>query len=557
MVSLERLLEESRRELLDLSTRNRLLSMPVESKSARVIHVRDEKSDHVFRLLASDRKTVAFLPGIEKDMVKTQGGVADKASLDLDDDETGLPQPDGEVDKETGEARRHVDTKLQTALTSDGLQRRLLSLCRDAHLIMEEQGVNILYLALGRLKWFEAEKADTPRFAPLILMPVQLHRRSARERFMLTWREEEAQENLSLAAKLKAEFDIDLPKFPAEEDLVPSRYADAVAEAVAGLASWHVEPDAIALVFFSFAKFLMYRDLDPRNWPDPKKLLTPAIGGLLRDGFPANVSAFPEDANLDEVIPAARLDHVVDADSSQTIAIESVRKDRSLVVQGPPGTGKSQSITNLIATAVLDGKRVIFVAEKLAALEVVKRRLAAAGLGDLCLELHSHKAHKRAVLEEIGRTWQLGRPRGQELEDVVPRLEQARSRLNAHAAILHTPLGATDTTPFRVIGELALLGQHGREMGELALPDAVNWNAEAVRQRRAITSELVHRIEQMGQPEVHPWRGSQREIVLNIDLPLLRERLDRLAASLPLLRAEGRDIAVLLRQAEPLTFSKC
>lgn len=95
MVSLERLLEESRRELLDLSTRNRLLSMPVESKSARVIHVRDEKSDHVLRLLASDRKTVAFLPGIEKDMVKTQGGVADKASLDLDDDEPGCRSQTG------------------------------------------------------------------------------------------------------------------------------------------------------------------------------------------------------------------------------------------------------------------------------------------------------------------------------------------------------------------------------------------------------------------------------------------------------------------------------
>ena len=555
MASLEKLLEESRRELLDLSTRNRLLSMPVESKSARVIHVRDEKSDHVFRLLVGERKTFAFLPGIEK---KTRDSevVSDTASADLDEEERGLPQPDEEVAEETGEARRHIDTKLQTAFTSDGLQRRLLSLYRDAQLIMEEQGVNILYIALGRLKWFEAEKADALRFAPLILVPVQLHRRSARERFTLTWREEEAQENLSLAEKLNAEFGIDLPKFPAEEDLVPSRYADAVAKAIAGQPRWEVQPDAMTLGFFSFAKFLMFRDLDPRNWPDPKKLLTPAISGLLRDGFPASDHPFPEDVNLDEAISAARLDHVVDADSSQTIAIETVRRGCSVVVQGPPGTGKSQSITNLIATAVLDGKKVLFVAEKLAALEVVKRRLEAAGLGDLCLELHSHKAHKRVVLEEIGRTWQLRRPRGQELEQIVPRLEQSRSRLNAHAAMLHTQLCATGVTPFRVIGELALLGERGRELGELDLPEAVGWDVEAVRERRAIISELVHRIEQMGPPEAHPWRGSERETVLNIDLPRIREMLDRLAASLPLLRAEAQALAVLLRQSEPPTFSR-
>src|SRR5690606_38443707 len=118
------------------------------------------------------------------------------------------------------------------------------------------------------------------------------------------------------------------------------------------------------------------------------------LSSVLRDGFPAADRPFPDDAHLDEVIPAARLDHVVDSDSSQTVAIEWVRANRSLVIQGPPGTGKSQSITNIIATAVLDGKKVLFVAEKLAALEVVKRRLESVGLGDLCLEIHSHKAHK-------------------------------------------------------------------------------------------------------------------------------------------------------------------
>jgi hypothetical protein len=217
---------------------------------------------------------------------------------------------------------------------------------------------------MGRLKWFEAEKVDIPRHAPLILVPVQLQRRSALDRFTLKWREEDVQENLSLAAKLNSEFGIELPKFPLEEDLVPSLYCEAVAIAVAGQRGWQVQVDAMTLGFFSFAKFLMYRDLDPRAWPDPAQLLSqPALGGLLRDGFPAVDRPLTEDLDLDELIPAARLDHVVDADGSQTLAIEMVRQGRSLVMQGPPGTGKSQSITNVIATAVLDGKKVLFVAE--------------------------------------------------------------------------------------------------------------------------------------------------------------------------------------------------
>jgi hypothetical protein len=137
---------------------------------------------------------------------------------------------------------------------------------------------------------------------------------------------------------------------------------------------------------------------------------------------------------------------------------------------------------------------VLFVAEKLAALEVVKRRLEAAGLGALCLELHSHKAHKRAVLEEIGRTWQLGRPRGQELEEVVGRLEQTRRRLNTHAAMLHTRLEPSGVTPFRILGALALLGERGWELGEVNFSEATTWTADGLRERRALVGELEERV---------------------------------------------------------------
>ena len=567
MPSIEALLEENRRELLDLSTRNRLLSMPTESKSARVVHVRDEKGDQIFRLLLGERKAMTFLavPGAKSAAPEatfssdSQALPADPTGDKASDEAAALPPPeDDDIDEASGELRRHVDTKLQTGLAPEVLQRRLLDLYRDAQLMLEEQGTNILYLALGRLKWFEADAADTPRYAPLFLVPVQLRRRSARERFALTWDESEVQENLSLAAKLKNDFGLDLPKFPTGEDeeLVPSRYAEAVARAVSAQGRWEVELDAMTLGFFSFAKFLMYRDLDARSWPEPAKLVDhPALKGLLRDGFPATDRPFAEDVNLDELIPAARLDHVVDADGSQTQAIEIVRRGRSVVIQGPPGTGKSQSITNLIVTAVLDGKKVLFVAEKLAALEVVKRRLEAAGLGAICLELHSHKANKRAVLEEIGRTWDLGRPRGEELERVVPRLEQMRGLLNGHASMLHQPLEPSGVTPFFLLGKLAQLGERGRELGELDLPGATAWSADELRERRAALSDLVQRATGMGTLAEHSWRGAERETVLNFDLPGIGEVLAPLAAALPLLRAEADHLAGLLRKASPPDFS--
>lgn len=234
--------------------------------------------------------------------------------------------------------------------------------------------------------------------------------------------------------------------------------------------------------------------------------------------------------------------------------LKMVRQGRSIVIQGPPGTGKSQSITNLIATAVLDGKKVLFVAEKLAALEVVKRRLDSIGLGALCLELHSQKSNKRAVLEEIRNTWTLGRPRGQELESIVNRLEATRQRLNQHALMMHTRLEPSGATPFRIMGALSELGERGKEQGEFHLPEAASWDKESVRERRALLNEMAQRIAQMGLPCEHPWRGVEREMILNIDLPRIGSAVENLDAALLPLREAARHLAEILQQAEPPDF---
>lgn len=549
------LLDLSRKELLDLSTRNRLLSIPVSSKSARIVQVEDEFSEQVFRLLVTEQKALAFLPG--RRVEGSQEDLFPESADEADKEEVELSQPGDEKDEATGLARRHVDLGLQTKLSSEGLQRRLLNLYRDSEMMIEEQGINILYLALGHLKWFEVEHTDEPRFAPLILIPVELERRTASERFRIRWREEDIEGNLSLEAKLKADFSIEMPPFPEEEEFSPDAYFSAVAKAIAGAKGWEVLPNAITLGFFSFAKFLMYRDLDPNNWPSGDKLLKhPLITGLLQDGFPEPDSLLSEDTDIDELIPASKLDHVVDADSSQTLAIEMVRQGRNLVIQGPPGTGKSQSITNIIATAVLDGKKVLFVAEKLDALKVVKRRLEKEGLGPLCLELHSNKANKRAVIEEIGRTWRLGRPKPENLGALVPQLEQRRAILNTHSKTIHERLSPSGLTPYLIMGQIAVLGDRGRELADVKFDGAENWTSEDRVERRRLAEELAKRVQQIGTPAKHPWRGVCREAVLNIDFPPLERQIHNFLNRLSDLQDTSRSLATAMSQPIPETLDE-
>jgi very-short-patch-repair endonuclease len=553
MPTISELLNRSRKELLDLSTRNRLLSIPVNSKSARIVEVHDELSEHVFRLLVTEKKSLSFLPG------KPSRKQADLnfETKEEESEETGLPQPDDEVDEKTGIAKRHIDARLQTSLTPEGLQSRLLNLFYDAHTMIEEQGVNILYVALGHLKWFEANHSDTPRYAPLILIPVKMERKTASERFHISWDEEDLEENLSLRAKFKTDFNIELPDFPEDDDLNIVKYFESVRRVIASAPGWEVIPNGITLGFFSFAKFLMYRDLDPANWPSEEMLLGHSfITGLLQDGFPHAEPLFSEDCHIDDVISVANLDHVVDADCSQTIAIEYVRQGKSLVIQGPPGTGKSQSITNIISTAVLEGKRVLFIAEKLAALEVVKRRLEHEGLGSLCLELHSNKSNKRAVIEEIANTWKLGRPSQLNLENKLLKLESKRDLLNKHVKELHVVHNPSGVTPYFVLGVLSKLCDKNKDVSALTFLDAEKWTKENCSEYRRLVQEMVSRIEAIGQPSLHPWRGVGVETVLSIDLPPLEKNIQSVAEKLAKLTETTDKLSTQLERHSPTTIEE-
>lgn len=529
--SIRKQLDDSRRELLDLSTRNRLISIPIGSKSARIIQIFDEKSAEVYRRLIVERKGFTFLAG--------KGQTELFSSSDGDEHLVDLPLPDEDVDPSTGKAKRHTDSRLQTRLTPEVLQRRLFDLHNEARTIIEEQGVNILYLAIGFLKWIDRSNNNSDRVAPLLLVPVDLVRQSISERFAIKWREEDLQDNLSLAEKLSIEYGIFLPRLNSDdgEGFVLEDYFARVEQAVKAIPGWSVEPDSMCIGFFSFAKFLMYKDLDVSSWPETHSPLQHSLIRrlLLASEEPLHTESFSVwtgQERLDEHIPVDRLDHVVDADSSQTIAIELVREGRNLVIQGPPGTGKSQTITNLIATAVLDGKKVLFVAEKLAALEVVKNRLEREGLGVLCLELHSNKARKSAVITELKGTWELGNPAADGLADLNHTLTQQRASLNQHPVRLHTTVRSDQLSAFDHIGSLTYYGLPQGEELTLAFPQAEQWTRQDISQQEIYIKDLIVRLEAVGDVAHHPWRGVTLIQYTGLERQRIEEDLKQLISNL-------------------------
>jgi len=530
-------IELARRELLDLGLRNSLINY--RTLKARGVEVVGESPAEAYRALVVDGKRMSFAP-----------------APDAPPDGGDLPQPE-EPSPEERQSRQR-DSTLQTAVSSEELQKRLLNTFYAARTFVEEQGVNTLYLALGMLRWYETPASDAPRRAPLLLVPVDLTRSNARDRFHIAWSGDDIGDNLSLAAKLKTEFRLDAPPLPEAEDLDLAAWFAAWQGAVAPEKRWSVDADAIALGFFSFGKFLMYHDLDVSTWPDGSGLADHAIVRplLTADGFREPASEIADDAFIDPYLPVSDARQVMDADSTQTLAILDVNAGRNLVIQGPPGTGKSQTITNVIAEAIGAGKTVLFVAEKLAALEVVKRRLDSIGLGDACLELHSNKMNKRVVLGELARTLELGKPRvATDVDSQLGILADQRKRLNDYARAVNDPIGASGVTPYHAYGELLQLRRRrgDEEWPRLTLPVMADWDEAGAARNEQTAAELQARVAAMGTPARHPFWGSRKAVVLPSDRHQLSTGVPRAQAALAVLRAAQQSLAGALRMLAPET----
>ncbi|NYB52664.1 MAG: DUF3320 domain-containing protein [Methanobacteriaceae archaeon] len=351
-------------------------------------------------------------------------------------------------DQETLEKNKEIF--LSTNLTPSELQRRLFYINQRARSVMEEQGYNILYLALGFLKWKE-ENGNGFREAPLLLIPVELERKRVKGSFKLRWTGEDIIANISLQAKLLDYgvelLDFEMPHTPEGVE----EYLELVRESISHKSEWKVL-EKIFLGFFSFTKFVMYKDLDPESWPEDMPLEENPLIKAIFDPVEEDLEAGFKEEHVDEELSSEDVYHVLDADSSQIAVIEDVKNGRDLVVEGPPGTGKSQTIVNLIAELLARGNTVLFVSEKMAALEVVKGRLDSVGLGEFCLELHSKKSNKKDVLEKLESVLRKPNPLDLALEEDLSTIEELKTDLNEYVALIHSPYGAIEWTPYQFFG---------------------------------------------------------------------------------------------------------
>ncbi len=549
-----------RKRLLDLKASNSLLNL--RPKGRGYLRIIDEVPEALFEGIRG-ASSFSFLPvkmprhDAGPARAKAPGpaeapppdveAAARAAGLDPSFD---LPEPSATAPK------KHADDHLQTLLFEPQLEASLEQIRRRSSTLLQELGVPTLFLAFGSLEWYDADASDKAYNAPLVLLPVELTRDLKNGRYVYRVRcveETEPQTNATLRAKLRKEFGLELPEL--DESAGLGAYFKAIAELVQGQLRWRVRR-WVTLGIFRFERAIMYADLGESDWaPTSHPVLSRLLGTT-----PGEKGSVEDVPNLDTPEFDARAPLLVtDADSSQTLAVVDALAGKNLVVRGPPGTGKSQTITNLVAAALAEGKSVLFVAEKMAALDVVRKRLEDAQLGEFALELHSTKLSKRAVLDQVKRRLDAVKVPGakETHEKHLAAVKQARDSLNDYLRAMHTPFGALGISLFDLLWrqerlrpppELAWLDRLSqvRVAGVLALrPD------QLVLEKEALQSYATRRAEVRAlsaSDEAHPWfalvdRGDLGIVDEEALLAATRawaEVLADLTTRAPLLLAEGR-----------------
>ena len=414
------------RKLLDLTTRNRLLHVSEKAKGVRPLCHDLARLEE--KLASGQKISIAPLPAL---------GVSGQDELLFE------AQRLENLNEQMARMALEEKNTLLCEQEKPKLEAQLVDLYRTARSDLQEGGANTLFLALGFLKWRKAAEEARIYRAPLVLVPVRLERKSALSGIVMTQHEDEPRFNLTLLELLRHDFNLDIPGLDGALPVSASGYGvdvktilTMVRRAVRDMAGFEVV-DTIMLGSFSFAKYLMWKDM-----ADRAALLSesPVVKHLIERGQERFRSGgdFPRPHELDRKIDPAQLFLPLPADSSQISAIVASANGCDFVLDGPPGTGKSQTIANMIAHNLALGRRVLFVAEKIAALNVVHRRLEEKGLGEFCLQLHSNKASKPDVLKQLERAWDARDALSPEMwAREAGQLRMMRDRLNEFVALLH------------------------------------------------------------------------------------------------------------------------
>jgi transcription elongation GreA/GreB family factor/very-short-patch-repair endonuclease/tetratricopeptide (TPR) repeat protein len=509
-ISVGEAIERLRTRLLDLSGRNRLLNY--RHPKGRCIQIVDEPNINlVFDRLYVDGKGVPFKYVPEPSPDSYEGK---RPEARLYAQRVGIstsfefpPNPEGSSGR-----RLHG---IQTLLYPADLERQLRKISSEAKTAVEETGSNMLFLVFGFLEFYDSEDSERPMLAPLLSLPVilvrgDIDRETRTYQYTVQHNGEDLAENHTIREKLRRDFMLSIPEFGDEEE--PESYFRNIEDAVKNNRRWKVRRQ-ITLGMLSFGKLAIWSDLDSKKNPalTEHKLIRSVFSGGTGGGS-GDGALHAEDYKIDG-LPEGSKPLIYDADSSQHSAIIDVLAGKNLVINGPPGTGKSQTITNIVAAAISNGKKVLFVSEKLAALEVVRHRLNHAGLGHFCLELHSHKTQKKKFLEDINARIEEKFPRPAQFQAKLSTLQRQKAELARYAELMGSRVGnAMGLTINEVFWAAERrrqeLGGLSAEVNAIGFPDASKWTHDDVAARRSRLASLAEAHDACGgHASEHPWWG--------------------------------------------------
>jgi very-short-patch-repair endonuclease len=578
-----------RMRLLDLKNSNRLLNFKFSERSRSHVRVIEASSDTIFANLVEgkrlafralpeksdeppDEESDQFLMSLEQ--ARNSDSVYREELEALDDDPDGEEtrrierrlkdrvraqlglQPLAEIKEMTlaNFARLHdIDPQfdlpllekskkqaighLQLLMLPDQMERSLAGISAQARTALQEKGVNTLYVAFGYLEWYESESSEKPMFAPLLLHQIDIERKLVYSKYQYNIGSlgEEIDVNDTLSERLGHDFGLRLPAF--EEDDTPEAYFSKLKKVIKGKSRWRIR-HFVVVGHFAFARLVIYNDLDPKLWPGEVGIVgNPSILELFagKDKGDKDGGFSADEYEVDNPTIASKVPLLItDADASQFSAIVDVMDGKNLALKGPPGTGKSQTITNVIAAALAKGKSVLFVAEKAAALNVVKERLNSAELGDFCFEIHSTKARKKDLLAALEARLEIQNKLQppKKLDAALTELEKYRHQLSDYVGLINAEFGADGKTIHSILwaeqrsrnatADLPKALDHVR----LSNVDVITEAEFAERRMKLVALGELNQVivSVYGTVERHPWHGiSATELNLFDQEELIRD----------------------------------
>lgn len=476
--------------LLDLKKSNPLLGIN-RSRVSKLI-VKSPDPEVLFKMMVVDEGAIK-MPLI---ILKKKKHKKDELQIELED--ITAPDTEPEIIVHPGYVEFEGELKIQ--------HRLIKRIYDNGKTTVEERGVTTLHLTFGLLNWEDPILGESS--SPLILVPCQLENLGPNTNMKLKLLDEELHLNPALEFYLKKKHHINLPQITEDDDKELSvetykKFLTQIKESVKEQ-GWSVE-DKSCLSTFSFESLVIYQDLLTMT---EEAQLNPLIGALANAGTLQDSSEELgeelDDLESPQVVPIP----VMTADASQLEALTLAKSGRHLVIKGPPGTGKSQTITNLIADAIGEGKKVLFVSAKMAALNVVHDRLSKLGLGRFCLEAHSTKAGKLKIIEELKHTLEMpAQSNGSLLEEQLSNLKKVKVQLNNYVSEMHLQREPLGKSIYHAIGKVKSLGKIPSPDFDLPWTDATEVDRTQLNEKLEALESLAVQANIFGQRKTHPWRG--------------------------------------------------